>query len=92
MSNRTNAVHSDYPGWPTNQEWPSLNDWEKSLALEKTSPGQGLFGSDYTISAAMRGAPHPEYVKRWRHEHNKTVSAVASYFGPSEVQVLYACR
>jgi hypothetical protein len=91
--NKSNQLEKrKYPGWPNNNIWPSLCEWERDIEPTKVPLGQGLFYSDIGFPKIRFSPPHPEYVKKWRREKNETVKITAEYFGLTEVQVLEACR
>lgn len=92
MNDTYEPKKTKHPGWPSNKSWQSFSQWEKDIEPRKEPAGQGLFGSDTGLPKEDCSPPHPEFVKKWRSQNNKTVKEAAKYFDLSEVQILEACR
>lgn len=81
---------TSFPGWPDNQDWPSLHEW--TTEVQYVPKGTGLFSSNIGGPLHPDEPPHPGLVKKWRTENKASVSETAIRFKLSDVQVLQACR
>jgi hypothetical protein len=92
MSKSKDLETGRYPGWPSNQGWPPLREWERDIEPTEVPLGQGLLYSGIGPSKTDVCPPHPDYVKKWRSERAASVKRTADYLALTKVQVLETCR